>query len=136
MNNPLEFTYSTPALLFPAVSLLFLAFTNRFIAYADLIRSLHSKWKADGNPLMIKQIGNLRLRMAFIRWMQILGAVSLCAATACMFFLFVSSVLLAEVLFSFALVAMLASLILLVIEISISMKALDLQINDIAENRS
>ncbi|MBN2510369.1 MAG: DUF2721 domain-containing protein [Spirochaetales bacterium] len=130
MNTSLEFSYSTPALLFPAVSLLFLAFTNRFITYADLIRSLHRRWSEEHSVVVKGQIANLRLRMAFILWMQVAGAMSLLFATVCMVLLFFGLTLLSEIVFGAALAWMLLSLALLVIEISISMKALNLQLKD------
>ncbi|RYD40700.1 MAG: DUF2721 domain-containing protein, partial [Verrucomicrobiaceae bacterium] len=68
---------STPALLFPAISLLFLSFTNRFLHLAALIRSLHSAWLERGDDLLRAQIDNLRRRLVLIRSMQLFGAMSL-----------------------------------------------------------
>jgi Protein of unknown function (DUF2721) len=68
---------STPALLFPAISLLFLSFTNRFLHLASLIRSLHGEWQKKGDATLRAQIDNLRRRLSLIRAMQILGAMSL-----------------------------------------------------------
>ena len=135
METQLQLSYSTPALLFPAVSLLFLAFTNRFITYADLIRTLHKRWQEEKSPVVEGQILNLRKRMTLIRWMQIVGALSLGFATACMFLLFLQFALAAEILFSAALCSMLISLILLIAEIGISMRALDLQLDDMSAGK-
>ena len=41
----MEITFNTPALLFPAISLLLLAYTNRFLALANLVRRLHDEYK-------------------------------------------------------------------------------------------
>ncbi len=68
---------STPALLFPAISLLFLAYTNRFLHLSALIRSLHGEWLEKGNVVLRAQIDNIRRRLILIRAMQLLGAVSL-----------------------------------------------------------
>ena len=68
---------STPALLFPAVSLLFLAYTNRFLHLATLVRNLHRDWVELKDEALRAQIDNLRRRLKLIRWMQLLGAVSL-----------------------------------------------------------
>jgi hypothetical protein len=68
---------STPALLFPAISLLFLSYTNRFLHLSALIRQLHDDWAEHGDYLARKQIENLRVRLVLIRGMQLLGAVSL-----------------------------------------------------------
>lgn len=68
---------ATPALLFPAISLLFLSFTNRFLHLAALIRQLHADWLEREDETLMMQISNLRKRLTLIRWMQFLGAVSL-----------------------------------------------------------
>ncbi|MES2923459.1 MAG: DUF2721 domain-containing protein [Verrucomicrobiota bacterium] len=68
---------STPALLFPAISLLFLSYTNRFLHLSALIRSLHSDWLEKGDAILGAQIENLRRRLTLIRTMQLFGAMSL-----------------------------------------------------------
>lgn len=68
---------ATPALLFPAISLLFLSYTNRFLHLSALVRTLHQAWKEDRDQLLLAQIENLRQRLILIRWMQLLGAMSL-----------------------------------------------------------
>ncbi len=73
----MELPVSTYALLFPAVSLLFLSYTNRFLHLSALIRKLHSDWVGNHDDLLIAQISNLRRRLVLIRSMQFLGAVSL-----------------------------------------------------------
>ena len=73
---------STPALLFPAVSLLFLAYTNRFLHLAAL---LHRDWIELKDEALRAQIDNLRRRLSLIRWMQLLGAISLCLCVVSMF---------------------------------------------------
>jgi hypothetical protein len=129
----MEFGYSTPALLFPTVSLLFLAYTTRFVTYANLVRGLHEKWRQDKTSVLEVQILNLRRRIRLIRNTQILGAVSLIACVLCMLMLFFKQILWAEVLFGAALAAMTGSLVLLVIEVSISTEALDAQLHDMEE---
>jgi hypothetical protein len=69
----MEITLTTPAILFPAVSLLMLAYTNRFLAIASIIRVLHSRYKAEGNAVVRRQIENLRARLGLIRKMQTFG---------------------------------------------------------------
>src|SRR5690606_1133492 len=51
MEKFADLDLTTPALLFPAISLLLLAYTNRFLALASLIRKLHEDYK--GNPKAI-----------------------------------------------------------------------------------
>jgi hypothetical protein len=84
----MELSLTTPALLFPAVSLLLLAYTNRFLAIAALIRELHSRYKNNRDELLIAQIANLRQRVMLIRNMQALGVSSLLLCVVCMFVLF------------------------------------------------
>ncbi|TVQ27257.1 MAG: DUF2721 domain-containing protein [Spirochaetaceae bacterium] len=129
----MDFTFSTPALLFPAVSLLFISYTNRFISYADLVRRLHERWRTEGSPVLAMQIANLRKRIVLIRNMQISGAVSLVLCVLCMGALFIGAVATAEILFGVALLAMLGSLLLLVVEVSISVRALGLQLGDLEQ---
>ena len=99
----MEFTFATPALLFPAVSLLFISYTNRFVSYADLVRRLHERWRTDGDTVVARQIENLQKRIVLIRNMQIAGAISLLFAVGCMIFLFFQMVVVAETLFAIAL---------------------------------
>ena len=132
----MELTLATPALLFPAVSLLFISYTNRFVTYADLVRRLHERWRSDGSTVVERQIQNLRRRITLIRNMQIAGAVSLVLSVACMILLVFDRMVAAEVVFALALFGMLASLALLIVEITISMRALDLQLSDLEGRRS
>jgi uncharacterized protein DUF2721 len=129
----MELTLATPALLFPAVSLLFISYTNRFVSYADLVRRLHERWRVDGSTAVERQIKNLRRRIVLIRNMQITGAISLVLSVGCMIFLVFDRMVAAELVFAFALFGMLASLALLIIEITISMRALDVQLSDLEQ---
>ncbi|MFP4114526.1 MAG: DUF2721 domain-containing protein [Spirochaetota bacterium] len=132
----MEFTFATPALLFPAVSLLFISFTNRFVSYADLVRRLHERWRTEGSTAVAQQISNLRKRIVLIRNMQIAGAFSLLFCTACMILLFFEMTVAAETLFAGALFLMLVSLALLVVEVSISVRALGVQLSDLEAPRT
>ncbi len=128
----MTFTYATPALLFPAVSLLFLSYSNRFLSYANLIRTLHTAWIKNQNPLVKNQIIYLRKRMSLIRLMQIFGATSLLLCTVCMAFIYLDFQKIAELFFLIAVFSMAASLITLIIEIFISMNSLDTQLEDMS----
>jgi Protein of unknown function (DUF2721) len=132
--NPLEITLGTPALLFPAVSLLLLAYTNRFVTLANLIRNLHDKYKSDPNAILMGQIQNLRTRVELIKHMQAAGISSLFFCVVCMFTLFAGWITAGKVLFAISLLLMLASLGLSLVEIWISVRALNLHISDL-ENR-
>jgi hypothetical protein len=128
----MNFGFATPALLFPAISLLFISYTNRFVSYADLVRRLHDRWLADGSCALERQIENLRLRIKLIRNMQVAGAVSLLLSVASMVFLFFEMVVAAEIVFVLALVIMVVSMAFLVYEVSISVRALNLQLADLS----
>lgn len=121
---------ATPALLFPAISLLLLAYTNRFLTLATLIRNLHSKYQKEHDPLLVYQIKNLRLRTRLIRDMQVLGVVSLFLSALCMLLLFQGHISAAKYVFGVSLVFLLASLSLSIWEIQISIRALNIQLGD------
>ncbi len=128
----MQLTLSTPALLFSAISLLLLAYTNRFLAIANLVRQLHNKNKEKPNALIEGQIANLQKRIFLIRNMQICGIASLLICVLCMFLLYVSLIIIAEVLFGLALILLVVSLALSIREIQISVKALKLHLSDMS----
>lgn len=120
---------STPALLFPAISLLFLAFTNRFLHLSSLIRSLHREWEEKGDFILRAQIDNIRRRLVLIRTMQMLGALSLFLCVVAMLTVIVGLGDVAITSFLIALVFMGSSLACLVYEIWISGGALQILLN-------
>ena len=130
----MEINLTTPALLFPAISLLLLAYTNRFLTIATLIRSLHSKYKEEPDELVWGQIKNLRLRVKLIRNMQGLGVLSLLLCVVCMFVIFAGNLPLAEIIFGISLILLIVSLAVSAWEIQISVKALNIQLSDIEES--
>lgn len=125
-----QLTLTTPALLFSAVSLILLAYTNRFLAYASVVRSLHATFKANPNMILLGQIQNLRKRLRLTQTMQVLGISSLLLCVVCMFLIYVHFITAAEITFAVALILLILSLTLSVREIQISVKALDLQLSD------
>ncbi|HEX9188690.1 MAG TPA: DUF2721 domain-containing protein, partial [Vicinamibacteria bacterium] len=90
-------TLATPALLFSAISLLMLAYTNRFLALAALVRRLHALYKEKPDEVLVGQIRNLRTRLDLIRWMQVLGVASLLLCVFSMFLMYVDAMRAAEV---------------------------------------
>ncbi len=120
---------TTPALLFPAISLL-LAYTNRFLTLAGLIRELHGRYK-EGHESTLGQIVNLRTRVRIIRAMQALGVASFFGCVFCMFALFFGLMLVAQGVFALSLILLMVSLALSVWEIQMSVGALDLQLRDL-----
>lgn len=126
-----QLTLTTPAVLFSAISLLLLAFTNRFLALAALVRNLYAEYKHSSDEKVFGQIKNLKTRLNLIRNMQIYGIVSLLLCVACMFMIYVDWQYLAEFTFGIALILLILSLALSVREIQISVKALNLQLHDL-----
>ncbi|MBF0289980.1 MAG: DUF2721 domain-containing protein [SAR324 cluster bacterium] len=131
----MEITLTTPSLLFPAVSLLLLAYTNRFLALASLIRQLHGDYNNQGNPVQLKQIQNLKLRIVLIKKMQLLGVLSLLVCVICMFVLFAGMKIFGEILFGASLVLMMLSLWYSVREIDISGQALDILLSETSSKK-
>ena len=127
-------TLTTPALLFSAISLVMLAYTNRFLAYAAVIRNLHDVYLNKRNESLLRQIKNLKLRLTSTRWMQIFGILSLLLCVLSMFLIYVQYKTLATWLFGIALLLLIISLSLLVKEIQISSEALKHHLADIEKH--
>ena len=89
------FTLTTPALLFSAISLILLAYTNRFVAYTAVIRNLYKQYRENPTTVLKGQIENLRRRLYLIRTMQIFGVASLFLCVVTMFLIFIGSKLIA-----------------------------------------
>jgi hypothetical protein len=129
----MEITLTTPALLFPAISLLLLAYTNRFMALANLIRGLKSRYASTHSRLVYGQIENLRTRLVLIRNMQAFGIASMFGCVFCMFILFAGYIVIGQYVFGLSLLLLMVSLALALREIQISVKALELELNDLEE---
>lgn len=127
----MEIEISTPALLFPAVSLLLLAYTNRFLATASLIRLLSNKAKDKDSCEFIGQIDNLHKRLELTKWMQFFGVVSILLCTISMFGLFLGYVEIGKKIFGLSLVVMCFSLLISLWEVVISTHALNLELKDL-----
>lgn len=125
-------SYSVPGLLFPAISLLMLAYTNRFLGLASVARHLVERQGAEADPSVQFQIRNLRARIQLIRHAQTMGIMSLTLCTVSLFLLFVGEQLLAQLAFGAALLLMLVSLGLSLREIHLSARALDKALDKIA----
>lgn len=126
-----ELTLTTPALLFSAISLIMLAYTNRFLAYASVVRSLKDKFIEEMDDSLLEQIRNLRLRLNLTRYMQIMGITSLLLCVLTMFLIYIDFNQAAVWIFGVALMLLILSLALLIREIQISTRALGLHLSDI-----
>jgi len=131
----MKITLDTPALLFPAVSLLLLAYTNRFMTVATLIRSLYAQWQDNHDNVLFGQITNLRRRVYLIRGMQSLGIGSLLLCVLSMFLYYLKLPGTGEAVFGISLVLLMLSLGLAIYEIQISVHALELQLEDLEKPR-
>ena len=127
-------TLTTPALLFSAISLIMLAYTNRFLAYAAIIRNLKDKYLESQDATILRQINNLRLRVKLTRYMQISGITSLLLCVLTMFLIYIENNALAIWVFGLGLLLLILSLMFLIWEIQISAKALRHHLSDIEDN--
>ncbi len=130
----MEITITTPALLFPAISLLMLAYTNRFLTLATIIRNLYDRYGSGPNQNLHGQIKNLRYRTYLIRNMQIFGVLSLLFCMISMFSLFSGWVAGGKWTFAIALILMMVSMLISLRELQISVGALDLLLADMEEH--
>lgn len=126
---------TTPALLFPAISLLLLAYTNRFLVIADLTRSLYKQYKETEDGNMRAQIEHLKLRVKLIRHMQLWGVFSFIMCTLAMGLMLVKLELFANLSFGLSLVSLVVSLVICFIEVYISSYALNKQIENIGKHQ-
>ena len=130
----MEINFNTPALLFPAISLLLLAYTNRYLALANLIRKLHDEYmRGEKVEHLLQQIKILRKRINLVRQMQALGVFSFLCCVITMFGVYKQWTSLNGYIFGISLVSLLDSLIISLIEIAQSTKALELELSDMEE---
>lgn len=125
-----EQTLTTPTLLFSAVSLIMLAYTNRFLSYAQLVRTLKEQYVKQHSEVTVAQINNLRKRLYLTRSMQVLGISSLFFCVITMFLIYIGLNTLSVYIFGFALLLLIASLGVSIWEIHISVKALEIHLKD------
>lgn len=126
----MSITITTPAVLFPALSLILLAHTNRFLALSSRIRELHAKYQLSPDELLKTQMANLRQRVFLIKNMQFFGVVSMLLCVLCTLLIFAGFEDMAEYLFAMSLVLLIVSLLLSLLEIQISIGALNVLLKD------
>lgn len=131
-----ELTLTTPALLFSAVSLILLAYTNRFMGYSSLVRQLYDGFRRNPEDVIYQQIKNLSRRLKLIRQMQLMGALSLLFSTVAMFFIFVQLQLFGVIAFTLGMLALITSLALSIWEIQISTKSMELHLKDMEASKN
>lgn len=126
---------TTPALLFPAISLLLLAYSNRFLSLAQLIRQLHAS-PDHRSPLVMRQIPGLKRRISLIQYMQSFGVLSFLLCSLSMLALYAHSEATGQVMFGISIVALSVSLVLSLIEVLISTNALAVVVEDMERNEA
>ncbi len=132
----MELNIQTPALLFPAVSLLFIAYTNKFLAIANLIRKLISDYEQKKNRDILKQIHTLRRRLWLIRWMQVFAVTSILICVVTMYFIYEGWQVWSKILFATSLLLMMASLVITLLETVLSAGALNVLLRDLEEKEN
>ena len=130
-----QISINTPALLFPAITLLMLAYTNRFLALATLIRNLHAKYKQiqEDREIIKAQITNLKRRLVLVKQMQALGITSFFFCVLSMLSFYLEFERWAIAIFGISLLSLLLSLALSLNEIFISTRALEIELKNMME---
>jgi len=127
----MELSVNIPALLFPAISLIMLAYTNRFLALSNRVRMLHEKYQLiEQRHIVFGQIRNLKYRIKLIQNMQTYGVATLLSSILCMFFIFIEYQAVAKFIFAVSLITFSISIFLSLIEIRLSTKAIELELSD------
>lgn len=134
-QNKMVLHIETPALLFSATSLILLAYTNRFLTIAQIIRKLKKTYDEEESKSVLLEIKNLNLRLTLIRYMQMFGVLCLFLSVFAMLLLFMEQQTSSIYLFGLSLFALLISLGISFWEISISIDALRLHLSDLSEKK-
>ena len=127
----MDITINTPALFFPAISLVMLAYTNRFLALASVVRNLHSQYNdGDKKHKIHGQIKNLKYRLRLVKNMQAFGVFSFLSCIFSMYCIYINKMKWADFMFGLGMLSFIISLIMSLIEIQLSTKALELELSD------
>ena len=129
----MEITLTMPAILFSTVSLLYVAYTTRFVAISNLIRTLKARFQEDHEDAVLQQISNLRIRVLLIRNMQLSGIISLILSAVSMVFIYIGEQNIGFVFFGLSLLFLIYSMLLAAREIWISVESLNIELNSIHE---
>jgi len=132
----MEFTITTPTLLFSAISLFILAFTNRFHNIAMLTRQFISAYQEKPDDYELRQISQFKYRLKLIKYTQALGIVSYLLCAISMVLIMFRSVVISEVLFVISLFVLILSLMVALLEILTSVSALDIELEKIGNSRT
>lgn len=125
----MELSITDPAFMFPGISLLFLAYTNRYLALAGIVRSLNNNIEEQDMQNRVKQIDSLHIRILLIKYMQAFGVVAFLFCIFSMFALISGQQHTGEVLFMSSLGAMTISLLLSLTEVLKSGQSLRIELD-------
>lgn len=134
-EQPMDISLTTPALLFPAVTFLLVAYTNRFLALGSRIRKLHDRYVKNPNDVLLSQIKSLRRRVILIRNMQFFGVGGLFLCVFCMFLLFAGRDFAGKITFALSLFMLLISLGISLREILLSVEALNMELSNMEQQK-
>ena len=126
----MELSLSIPALLFPAISLSMLAYNARYLAIAALIRQLHKQYQAEATAILSKQVRLLKRRLEIIKQMQAVAIISFLMSAVSMLLIYLQWSFWANLCFGTSLLCLIISLILSLIEVILSTRALGIQLSD------
>lgn len=125
---------TTPALLFPAITILFLAYSNRFLTIATRIREKHADFNKTHSPIAQKQIASFRLRLRFIVAMELFAVLGIISCTVAIGLIFYGLQNMGNSAFAVSMIFIVLSLLASIIELLFSMRALNIELADMAEN--
>lgn len=131
----MDIAINTPALLFPAITILFLAYSNRFLTIATRIREKHADFNKTHSPVAAKQIMSFRLRLRYIVAMEMFAVLGIISCTIAMGFIFYGLQNYGNIAFAISMLFIVLSLLASIIELFFSMKALNIELEDMEENR-
>ena len=126
----MQLTLTIPALLFPAISLMMLAYNARYLAIAALIRQLYKEYRESASRILGLQVKQLQKRLSIIKNMQAVAIISFLFSAITMFLIYVELEFWANMAFGISLLALILSLIMSLVEVQLSTKALGIQLQD------
>lgn len=127
---------TTPTLMFSAITLLLLAYTNRFLAIAALIRQFIALYHENPDDNTYKQIEHFKKRLKLIKYTQLFGVISFILCVICMILIFTEAYSAAQFIFITSLIVMIISLCFSLYEILISIGALNVEIIKLEKKRN
>lgn len=131
----MDIAINTPALLFPAITILFLAYSNRFLTIATRIREKHADFSKTHSPVAEKQIMSFRLRLRYIVAMEMFAVLGIISCTVAMGFIFYGLQRYGNIAFAISMLFIVLSLLASITELFFSMKALNIELANMEENR-